>query len=209
MSTVCRICQTRRPRRICPAAHGEICAICCGEQREVTLECPFDCPYLEEARKHDKLPPLDPKQFPNAEIRVTDDFLRAQEPLVFAASQLLFEAAMAVEGANDHDVREALAALIQTRRTRQSSGLIYDSRPANPLAAGVQRGFEDRFAKWEQALAERSGNLGAIRDADMLGVLVFLQRLELQNNNGRRKSRAFLDFLRGWFAAVARGAATQ
>ena len=31
--------------------------------------------------------------------------------------------------------------------------------------------------------------------ADMLGVLVFLQRLEMQYNNGRRRGKAFRDFL--------------
>ena len=37
-----------------------------------------------------------------------------------------------------------------------------------------------------------------LRDADVLGVLVFLERLELQHNNGRRRGRAFLDFLRAY-----------
>jgi hypothetical protein len=41
-----------------------------------------------------------------------------------------------------------------------------------------------------------------IRDSEVLGVLVFLQRLELQNNNGRRRGRAFLDMLRGFFPAT-------
>ena len=40
-----------------------------------------------------------------------------------------------------------------------------------------------------------------MRDADLLGVLVFLQRLELQHNNGRRRGRAFFDFLRATFPA--------
>ena len=34
------------------------------------------------------------------------------------------------------------------------------------------------------------------RDADVLGLLVFLQRFELDRNNGRRRGRAFLDALR-------------
>jgi len=40
-----------------------------------------------------------------------------------------------------------------------------------------------------------------LRDADVLGALVFLQRLELQHNNGRRRGRAFVDFLRAYFPA--------
>jgi hypothetical protein len=30
-------------------------------------------------------------------------------------------------------------------------------------------------------------------------MFVFLQRLELDNNNGRKRGRAYLDFLRGFF----------
>lgn len=208
MATLCRLCDTRRPRRFCPAAPGDICAICCGEQREVTLTCPFDCQHLQEARKHDRAPEIDPRTFPHADVRVTDDFLRAHESLVFALSRILYESSISVPDANDYDVREALGALIQTRRTRES-GLIYESRPQNPLAASVQREFEEQFARMEREINERSGSAAAIRESDVLGVLVFLERLELQNNNGRRKSRAFLDFLRGWFAAVQQGMSHQ
>ena len=35
------------------------------------------------------------------------------------------------------------------------------------------------------------------RDADLLGLLVFLERLELDRDNGRPRGRAFLDVLRG------------
>ena len=38
-------------------------------------------------------------------------------------------------------------------------------------------------------------------DADVLGTLVFLQRLEFQHSNGRRRGRAFFDFLRTYFPA--------
>ena len=38
------------------------------------------------------------------------------------------------------------------------------------------------------------------RDKQVLGLLVFLQRLELDRNNGRRLGRSFIDFLRGFFA---------
>jgi len=38
-----------------------------------------------------------------------------------------------------------------------------------------------------------------LRDADVLGTLVFLERLQIQHNNRRRRGRAFLDFLRTYF----------
>ena len=42
--------------------------------------------------------------------------------------------------------------------------------------------------------------MSSIRDSAILGVLAFLQRLEYTNNNGRKRSRAFLDFLGGFYA---------
>jgi hypothetical protein len=39
------------------------------------------------------------------------------------------------------------------------------------------------------------------RDVDVLGVLAFLPRLEIDRNNGRKRGRAFIDFLRHQFPA--------
>ena len=54
MHLSCAICEIRKEKRFCPAVHGRICPQCCGEQREVTLDCPHDCPYLIQAREHEK-----------------------------------------------------------------------------------------------------------------------------------------------------------
>ncbi len=43
---ICPICGKRRPERFCPAKGEKICAVCCGKEREVTLDCPADCTYL-------------------------------------------------------------------------------------------------------------------------------------------------------------------
>jgi hypothetical protein len=41
------------------------------------------------------------------------------------------------------------------------------------------------------------------RDADVLGIWVFLQRLGLANDNGRRLGRTFLDLLREFYGGRA------
>jgi len=46
-------------------------------------------------------------------------------------------------------------------------------------------------------LAEKGAT--ALRDAEVLGTLVFLQRLALAHNNGRVRGRAFIDYLRAHF----------
>lgn len=193
----CAICHVRRPRRFCPGVHGDICTICCGTEREVTVDCPLDCAYLQEARKHDRFTPADPRTFPNQDIRVTEEFLREREPLLLALAQTVLNAALSTPGATDLDVREALDALVRTYRTLES-GVYYETRPSNPVAAGVSSLVQTGITEFRKLETERSG-MTRTRDADILGLLVFLQRLELDNNNGRKRSRAYLDFLRSFF----------
>jgi hypothetical protein len=165
----------------------------------MTIDCPLDCEYLIESRRHAKPVEISPAAMPNADVRVSESFLREHEQLLMAVAGFLFEGAMQVPGAVDLDVRDALEALIKTYKTR-GAGLIYESRPANPLAAAIQQLFEQRLAAFVEAMRQRSGIM-TVRDSEVMGLLVFLQRLELQNNNGRRRGRAFLDLLRGFFPA--------
>ena len=197
---LCKICSKRRPRRHCPALEGDICPQCCGEQREVTIACPLDCDYLIEARAHEKPPALRPEDIPNGDIRVPDEFLRENEPLVYSIAHLVLQGAMDTPSAVDLDVRETLAALIKTQRTLDS-GLIYESRPENTIAAEMQSKFTERFTKWRDEVHEKAG-LTIIKEQDVLKSLVFIERLELQMANGRPKGRAFIDFLHGWLMSM-------
>jgi hypothetical protein len=189
----CALCETRRPRRYCPGVRGDICTTCCGTEREVTVSCPLDCEYLREARKHDRTPPIDPAQVPNRDIKVADELLNQNEPLLAFLSMTLTRIASERPELVDFDMREALDALIRTYRTLQS-GVYYESRPNNPLAAHICDVLQAGIAKFRQDETERLG-MTKTRDADILGLLVFLQRFELDQNNGRRKGRAFLDAL--------------
>ncbi|MCC7174638.1 MAG: hypothetical protein IT159_05535 [Bryobacterales bacterium] len=193
----CAKCEARRARRFCPALRDEICAVCCGESREVTLDCPFDCPYLEEARRHDRTLAIDPESLPNRDIEVSETFMEDNAVLFNVLGGAIAGIGSATPGATDHDIREALDAMIRTCRTRDS-GLIYETRPTNLIAAGIQRRLSEEIDEARRQLRERQG-LSTVRDADVLGVLVMFQRIELSYNNGRPRSRAFLDFLRRGF----------
>ena len=48
----CAICEVRKEKRFCPAVHDRICPRCCGTEREVTLDCPSECVFLQQARAH-------------------------------------------------------------------------------------------------------------------------------------------------------------
>jgi len=154
----------------------------------------LDCTYLQEARRHEEL--ADVTTVPNADIDVDETFLRRNEPLLIIVAAGVGAGALETEGALDRDVREALGALVKTFRTLQS-GLVYESRPDNPIAAKICDAVQDNV----NDLRTRAAKHGhTIRDSDLLRILVFLERIGIQHDNGRPKGRSFIDFLRGFFA---------
>ena len=193
----CAICEVRRPRRYCPGVRGDICTICCGTEREVTVSCPLDCEYLQDARLHERPPEVDPETIPNRDIKVSEDFLRDNERLLMVVGQAIYRAAIDTPGLVDSDIREGLVALIRTYQTRET-GLYYETRPNNPLAGAVCVLTQNAVAEHRRQETESLG-MSKTRDADILGALVFLQRLEYDRNNGRPRGRAFVDFLRTVF----------
>jgi hypothetical protein len=200
VTTLCKICEKRRARRYCPGVTGDICPVCCGTERENTIDCPLDCVYLQEARRHDRPVPITADDLPNKDIRLSEEFVREHEAVVMFMT-LALARAMEKEKAVDFDAREALESVIRTYRTLQS-GLIYETRPQNPYAAAIQSALQDSVEELRKRLAEKAG-MQTLRDGDVLGTAVFLQRLEIQHNNGRRRGRAFFDFLRSYFPAPA------
>jgi hypothetical protein len=193
----CVICQTRRPRRFCPGVGGDICSICCGTEREVTVTCPLDCEYLQEARKRDPMPSLEGVEAPNKDIRITESELIEHEDLLVFMASAVMRAGLKTPGVVDQDIREALDALARTYRTLQS-GIYYETRPENPLAGEVCGIVQNALEEFRRKEKERLGSTKT-RDGDVLKILVFLQHFALDRDNGRRRGRAFLDALRGFY----------
>lgn len=203
----CPLCETRRPRRFCVGIQREICSICCGTHREVTVDCPLDCVHLIEAHRHEKLPEADPDRMPHTDVQVTEEFLARNSALADAVGGLLAAAVAETPGAADVELREALDALVRTYRTRHS-GLVYDTRPAHPTALAL---YERFLGRMEELLrrAEQAAGLPVARDADVLGVLVFWHRMAVANDNGRRRGRYFSGKLVDRYTPSARRAAPR
>lgn len=191
---LCKICGKRRARRHCPAVHGDICPICCGTEREISLSCPLECEYLREAHRHERPVAVEEKELSNRDIAISEEFLRTHEELLLFCVYSLLQAALRTPGAIDADAMAALEALIQTRRTLDS-GLVYETRPENSVAAAVQRAFAAPLDDYQKLRVEREG-LSAMRNSELLAILVFLHRIGQQNQNGRPRGRMFLDLLR-------------
>jgi hypothetical protein len=119
--------------------------------------------------------------------------LSDNEKLLAFLSITLSHAASETPGVVDFDMRDALDSLTRTYRSLQS-GVYYESRPTNPLAAHICDVVQAGIAEFRRRETENLG-MAKTRDAGILGLLVFMQRFELDQNNGRRKGRAFLDAL--------------
>jgi hypothetical protein len=161
------------------------------------VDCPLDCEYLRESRRRDKPAAIDLTNAPNQDIPISEKFLQDNQALLMFLSQTLPAAAMAIPGVVDSDVREALDALTRTYRTLHS-GLYYESLPDNRLSAALYKKLQDGIAQFRNDETKSLG-ISKTRDADILGLLVFLQRLELDRNNGRRRGRAFIDVLQSFY----------
>lgn len=188
----CTICTTRKPRRTCPVK-GDICNQCCGREREESIDCPMDCPFLIESRVHAKTGAVDLSE--HKDVRVSEEFVASNQTLFVALSMALLNGVLDAEGCIDLDIREALESAIRNRKTRES-GLIYDGKPDNRIAAGILETFDQKVAEFRKE-SETWPGFPQIKDSDELKMIVFLRALEASHNNGRRKSRAFIHFLYG------------
>ena len=158
------------------------------------MDCPLDCEFLREGRRREKAPARNAAEFPNRDIQVPEKLVRANEQLLTLLSSTIFRTAMRVPGVVDCDVLEALDGLIRTYRSLES-GVYYESRPGNPLAGSIYSTVQDALAEYRSSEQQKLG-MTKTRDADVLGLLVFLQYFALNSDNGRRRGRAFLDALR-------------
>ena len=200
-TTLCAICHTKKARRDCPGIRDAICAPCCGAEREVTVDCPLDCVYLREARRHEyeQIPP--PKELPFPEIEVSDGFLAEHEQLIGQIGFRLLRHALENPKTTDHDMQEAMEKLIRTYETL-SSGIYYESLPEEGSQIGVFRDLK-KFLDEYQEKQRQQGSLTPLREEDVIRSLVFLRRLAALHSNQRVRGRAFIDFLQGTFPETA------
>lgn len=203
MNMVCPICEKRPAKRFCPAKGEKICAICCGEQREVTIDCPVDCTYLVAAHRYEgeHRKPIAPEEFPYPDVEFPVEFIYERWPIVsgLAGTILAFQAQN--KELNDGTAHLALAALAETYRTL-GTGIYYERPPDSPVARALYVQINGFVAELRKQEAGRAG-FSSVKDSDIFRLLVFLLRVNKQETNGRPLSRAFLGFLRERFQVPA------
>jgi hypothetical protein len=205
----CAICEKRKEKRFCLAVHGRICPQCCGEQREVTLDCPRECVYLQQAREHERprsLEELDRSLlFP--QIEIPEQFIYEHEHLVVGLSYALFKSACGDSSLNDADLIAALSSLISSYQTLVNSGLVYETPIASPDRQAVAAEVQKMVKEYREAEQQHLG-YSRLKDAEVLRALTFILRMAYGRTSGRPKSRTFVDFLYAQFPEkpVAAGA---
>jgi hypothetical protein len=201
----CAICEKRPPKRYCPAKGEKICAICCGREREVTIDCPSDCSHLVAAHRYEAehRKPLSADDYPYRDIHVREDFVYERWPVIAGLAGAILNFQIQHKELSDSAVCAAIEALAETLRTL-GSGIYYEKPPDGPLA----RALYGQIAEFLQELKKNESGMPALKDSDALLLLVFLLRIAKRENNGRSRSRAFLDFLRARFP-ISAGAAKE
>ena len=192
----CSICQTRKEKRFCLAVHGRICPQCCGEQREVTLDCPSECTYLQQARAHEK--PRSAEDLKAADlflqVEVGDQFIYEREHLLMGLSYALAKSARTDRSLNDRDLIAALTSMATSYETLVNSGLHYETPTTSMGQQAAANEIQNMLKQYREAEQKHLG-YSRLRDSEVLRALVFLVRLAHGRTSGRAKSRAFVDFL--------------
>jgi len=195
----CVLCNRRKEKRFCLAVHGRICPQCCGEQREVTLDCPSECPYLQQARQHERRRPedvLSDEMFP--EIDVSTQFMRDREPLAFGILHTIANAARADRNLTDRDLSGGLTNMTKAYQTLVGSGLVYQEALPNLVQQSLIDEIERLLKEFREVEQQHLG-YSRLKDSDVLKTLVWILRLVPLHSSGRPRSRGFLDFVREMF----------
>ena len=194
----CPICEKRKAERFCPAKAEKICAVCCGKEREVTIDCPSDCTYLISSHRYESEHPRDiPADTPLLDETIPKDIVHTHQQLMAAVAFSVAKFCAAQPAVVDNDILAALEALAQTFKTL-STGLIYEKPPQAPLPRELYAALVAFLDEIKKAQAER-GDSASFKDTEIFYLLVFLYRMGLLRTNGRPRARLFIEFLRGQF----------
>jgi hypothetical protein len=195
----CPICERRKPKRFCPAKGEKICAVCCGTEREVTIDCPSDCPYLIAARRYEDehRKPIAPEQVPYPDVQFSSDLIHERSAALSGLGYSILKFGAENRSLNDAEVLEALGALAETYRTL-GTGIYYERPPEAPLPHALYGHLAQFLQEFKKEDAQCAG-FSNLKDSEIFHLFVFLLRVGKHETNGRLRSRAFLDFLRAQF----------
>jgi hypothetical protein len=199
LAVSCPICEKRKAERFCPAKGENICAVCCGREREVAIDCPVDCSYLISAHRYEDERPRElPPDTPLLDLTLPSDIIHTHEQLMAVLAFTIATFCAAHREASDSDVLAAIQALAETTRTLVT-GIYYETQPVGRLRRELYAALTTFVDEVKQKQAQQGA---ALKDSDFFYLLVFLYRMGLLRTNGRPRSRRYIEFLSSHFPEV-------
>ena len=194
----CPICQKRKPGRFCPAKAEKICAVCCGTEREVTIDCPSDCGYLLSAHRYENEHPRAlPADTPLLDVRITSDTIHTHGRFLSAIAFTIAKFCATQPSTTDPDVLATLCRPSPKPTKLSLPASSTSSRPPPTSNANSTTHSPPSSPNAKQNTTPAS--FGPVKDSEIFQLLVFLFRMGLLRTNGRPRSRRFIEFLRGQF----------
>ena len=188
----CPLCQARKAKRFCPAKQVQICPVCCGQKREVEIDCPADCVYLHSGREYERSRRARLGEGGQLTQRLwSRDFQARNAELLAGLFAAINQTRSNIPALVDADLREVLERLLRTYRTLEG-GLYYDHMPdtlTQKYLYGSMKSFVDQKQKPEDLSAAPP------KTGDVLDCLQLIREMASLSDTSRPRSREFLDQL--------------
>jgi len=189
----CPLCSERPAKRFCPAKNVRICPVCCGSRREVDIDCPSSCHFLQAGRAYENDQRVPEPQLAEAVQHLDKGFIYRHTPILNTVCQSIHHERIESPWLVDTDAIEVLKNLAATMKTL-SSGIYYESLPESGIRGSLYRrlkGLFDEFMK-----PDTHGRLEeTLKVSEALDILNFLTITATVNSNSRPRSRQYLDTL--------------
>jgi hypothetical protein len=166
----------------------------------VTLDCPSECAYLQQAREHEKARSLDDLDQAAlfSQVEIGEQFLYEHEHLILGLTYALAKSAQADRHIKDSDLLAALTSMAKKLETLTNSGLHYEP-PITSLSQQTVVAEVHKMLKEYREAEQKHIGYSRLHDSEVLRAFVFLLRLGHARTSGRPKSRAFADYVLAQF----------
>jgi hypothetical protein len=196
----CVLCDKRKAKRSCPAKNGFICALCCGENRVLELDCPEHCAYLIAGRE-----------------RESTDFgklLQIQEPLqreknrrILSENQdviahleyTIAQYRLSSRDLKDKDVSQALEILLDAYRT-EDKGILYEKGSDDLRVESVRLELKEILESYRNPEGDDAKGMvdpanSRLKLQNAIECLELIQNMINVYSQNRNSDRGYVDFL--------------
>ena len=188
----CPLCQTRKAKRFCPAKQAHICPVCCGQKREVEIDCPADCVYLHSGREYERSRRARLGEGGPLTQRLWERSFQAKHmELLTGLWTTIHESRSRSPDLVDRDVREVLDRLGRTYRTLEG-GIYYDHVPDTLTQKALYGSLKSLLDKREKP---EDPSASTPKTGDVLDCLQMTLEMANLSDSSRPRSREFLDRL--------------